>query len=327
MQYGEFQEKVKRSVEEYMGDCVRVRIKEVYKNNGIRLHGLVLMREGSNIAPTVYLEQFYKDYENGREFSDVIMEIFRYCRSDSPVCEMNMDFFTDYEKVKNGIFLKLVNREKNRELLEKVPYVPFLNLALVFYYSVVNEFIGNGSILICLEHLKTWGVDEKTLYQNAFENTREKMGIQLMDMREIICGLFREQILEDLKRNGGEREKNVTEEEIEDLVSEAKKVMIPPTSAQMYVLTNRMKNMGAVSMIYQEHLKPFAEKLRRNLFILPSSVHEVILVPDTGAESPAQLEKMVREVNSTQMDPEEILSDDVYYFDRETGKISLINGK
>lgn len=325
MQFEEFQEKVQNSIRECLGETVTVQVKEVLKNNGIRLHGLILLKEGFNIAPTIYLESFYKEYKRGRELGDIVLEMIKYCDEERPVKRMDMQFFSNYEIVRKGIMLKLVNREKNQELLKQAPFVPFLNLAVVFYYSLVSEYIGNGSILIRNEHIRQWKIEVQTLYQWAFENTRQKLGYRIMDMREVVRGLLREQIAESLKQTQEAGGESALQEKIDLMTEQVERAVLPPdTVSNMYVLTNRIRNMGAVSMIYPEALQTFSETLGQSLYILPSSVHEVILVPDTGRETAEKLRQMVEEVNSTQMEPEDVLSDDIYYYDREMQKISLL---
>lgn len=325
MIFEQFQEKIQKSVKECLGEQITVEVKEIIKNNGVRLHGLILMKENCNVAPTIYLESFFEDYLRGRELGNIVLEIIKYCNEEQSVKSLDMKFLDDYETAGKGIMIKLVNREKNKELLEKVPFVPFLNLAVIFYYSVVSDFMGNGSILIYNEHLNRWKVDMQTLYLNALENTRKKQGFYIQDMKDVVRNLLREQIAENMKEkvpqkgNGG-----TAQEDMDLLMKEIEKALLGAAADDMFVLTNRMKSQGAVCMVYQDYLHSFAEKLEKNLYILPSSVHEVILVPDTGRESADKLSEMVAEVNTTQMEPEEILSNDIYYYDRKAQKTILL---
>lgn len=327
MQFEEFQKRIQDGVKEFLGETVTVHIKEIIKNNGVRLHGLILLKEGYNIAPTIYLEAFYEEYVKGRELGSIVFEIARYCDEKHPIKSLDMQFFNDYEMVKKGIMLKLVNREKNKELLQQVPFVPFLNLAIVFYYSVVNEYLGNGTILIYNEHLEKWNITKKQLYQNAYENTKQKLGYRILNMQDVVRGLLREQITENIKNEmdeKGETDSFPTDVDVEMLLQQMEQALFSSVSCDMFVLTNRTKNQGAVCMVYQEYLQEFADELGQNLFILPSSIHEVILVPDTGRENAMQLCRMVGEVNQTHMEPEDVLSDDVYYYDRVAKQTILL---
>ena len=319
MQFEVFQKRILEGVSEFLGDKATVQIKEVVKNNGVRLHGLIVLEEGYHIAPTIYLESFYESYLRGKEIGNIVWEIITFCGEKHPVRDLNMEFFTDYEKVKNRIMVKLVNREKNQELLGQVPFVPFLNLALVFYYSMVNEFFGNGSILIYQEHLDTWNVDVDTLYQNALENTKQKLGCQILNMRDVVTALWQEQREENRKEKS-----EIFFKDMEILVEEVEQALKEAASDNMYVLTNKDKYHGAVCMLYEDFLNAIAQELGKNLYILPSSIHEVILVPDTGREDAVQLSAMVAEVNATQLEPEEVLSDNVYYYDRDAQKTILL---
>lgn len=319
MQFEVFQKKILEGVSEFLGDKAVVQIKEVIKNNGVRMHGLIVLEEGYHIAPTIYLESFYESYLQGKEIGNIVWEIVTFCEKKHPVKDLDMNFFTDYEMVKNRIMVKLVNREKNQELLGQIPFVPFLNLALVFYYSMVNEFFGNGSILIYQEHLERWNVDVDTLYQNAFENTKRKLGFRILNMRDVVTALWQEQIEENRKEKS-----QIFFKDMEILVEEVEQALAESASDNMYVLTNKNKYYGAVCILYREFLHAFAQELGKNLYILPSSIHEVILVPDTGREDVVQLGAMVAEVNATQLEPEEVLSDNVYYYDRDAQKTILL---
>ena len=95
----------------------------------------------------------------------------------------------------------------------------------------------------------------------------------------------------------------------------------------LLVLTNSRRYLGAACILYRGVLERFAKKLGENLYILPSSVHEVILLPETKVNSSKNLLRMVMEVNRTQLAPEEVLSDTVYYYDRKSGKISIYEEK
>lgn len=300
MEYKEFQEKIKKCVQEFMGDNVNVQMKEVIKNNGIILYGLVVLEKECNIAPTIYLESFYKEYKAGKEIGEIVKEIIQICNNEQGVKNLDMNFFEDYKKVKNRIMVKLVNRKKNEELLKQIPYIPFLDLAIIFYYSIMNEYFDNGSILIYKEHLKKWNIDKDEFYQNAYQNTKEKLGCKIMNMAELITGLLNAPI------------ENEEELFLENLRN------------SMFVMTNKTKFQGACCMLFTDCLNEFAEKIGKNFFILPSSIHELILVPDTGKENKKELCAMVKEVNETQVEPEEVLADHVYYYDKEQKKTSLL---
>ena len=194
--------------------------------------------------------------------------------------------------MRSRIIFKLINTEKNRELLRDVPYIPFHDLSIVFQCLVSEERFGNASILIHNVHLQLWKVNARELYECALENTPLLQGYELADMNTV---------LEEMKALGG-----IDDEEIEDMQQE-----VP-----MYVLSNKSRINGASCILYKDILKDFAMVVDKDLYVLPSSIHEVILLPSDGTQESEQLKEMVREINQSQVEKEEVLSDSVYYYRR-----------
>ena len=91
----------------------------------------------------------------------------------------------------------------------------------------------------------------------------------------------------------------------------------------MYVLSNQKRVFGAAGLLYDRVLSDAGVRLEDDFYVLPSSVHEVILVPDHVAGSEKELRIMVHEVNHTQVEPEEILSESVYHYDRKKHSLSI----
>ena len=171
MELQNFTEKTVRALEEYFGPEVEIKTHKVYKNNGILLQGICALEKGKNIAPTVYLNSFFEKYQKGITFGRIIRDIVIYMERNQVTKNLNVDFFLDYESVRKRLVLRLIHGEKNKELLEKIPYLKFQDLVIVCHCTMVTEEIGNGSILIHKHHLESWGVEEETLFQDAFENS------------------------------------------------------------------------------------------------------------------------------------------------------------
>ncbi len=295
MNYQEFVEEMVNLLQERMGAAYSVKVNEVTKNNGIVYTGIVMMREEDNISPTIYLEEMYRQYCVGtdpQEIADGIVEMYRDKRK---TLHLNMDFFRDYGKVKDRIFHKLVNYEKNEKLLEEVPHFAWHDLALVFYYALEEKVLGNASILIRNSHLAMWEKTAEDVYAAAEENMRLRMPELLIPMRQLV--------------------EEMTGVKAEETVS-----------IDMYVLTNRVKLNGASAMLYSDKLGELARQFGTDLLILPSSVHEVLLLPDDRRDEYDFYRKLVEEVNTTQVDPEEVLSGQLYRYNRKLAKIEEISG-
>ena len=293
MEFTNFTTLVQREVEKRAGENYRVKLNDVMKNNGVVLRGITLMQDDSNISPTIYLNPYYDAYENGdTTLGTVIDEVIDTYERNKINRSIDMKFFLNYETVKSRIIFKLINTEKNRELLRDVPYIPFHDLSIVFQCLVSEERFGNASILIHNVHLQLWKVNARELYECALENTPLLQGYELADMNTV---------LEEMKALGG-----IDDEEIEDMQQE-----VP-----MYVLSNKSRINGASCILYKDILKDFAMVVDKDLYVLPSSIHEVILLPSDGTQESKQLKEMVREINQSQVEKEEVLSDSVYYYRR-----------
>lgn len=293
MEFTNFTTLVQREVEKRAGENYRVKLNDVIKNNGVVLRGITLMQDDSNISPTIYLNPYYDAYENGdTTLGTVIDEVIDTYERNKINRSIDMKFFLNYETVRSRIIFKLINTEKNRELLRDVPYIPFHDLSIVFQCLVSEERFGNASILIHNVHLQLWKVNARELYECALENTPLLQGYELADM---------DTVLEEMKALGG-----IDDEEIEDMQQE-----VP-----MYVLSNKSRINGASCILYKDILKDFAMVVDKDLYVLPSSIHEVILLPSDGTQESEQLKEMVREINQSQVEKEEVLSDSVYYYRR-----------
>ena len=293
MEFTNFTTLVQREVEKRAGENYRVKLNDVMKNNGVVLRGITLMQDDSNISPTIYLNPYYDAYENGdTTLGTVIDEVIDTYERNKINRSIDMKFFLNYETVRSRIIFKLINTEKNRELLRDVPYIPFHDLSIVFQCLVSEERFGNASILIHNVHLQLWKVNARELYECALENTPLLQGYELADMNTV---------LEEMKALGG-----IDDEEIEDMQQE-----VP-----MYVLSNKSRINGASCILYKDILKDFAMVVDKDLYVPPSSIHEVILLPSDGTQESEQLKEMVREINQSQVEKEEVLSDSVYYYRR-----------
>lgn len=291
MDINEFAQKVCGAVRDRLSGDHRVELKEVRKNNGVRLHGLLVSTEDQKAVPTIYLDHFFRAYEEGMTFAEVIRRLTDICGQEAPEKNVDMEFFKDFEKVKNRICFRLIGRTENEELLREIPYVEFLDMAVCFFYAYRGETLGEGSILICNSHRELWGCSVDELMELANRNTPLLFPWQCWTMEEVVGEAFT-----------GDFKKEQTAEEI-----------------PMRVLSNRQKQNGAGCLLYPDVLEQLAEKCRADLYILPSSVHETILLADSGQEEPEKLKAMICEVNRTQVAPEEVLTDSLYRY-RRTGK-------
>ena len=290
------------AVEKELGSGFRAEVREVRKNNGVLLHGLLVLSEGQEVVPTIYLERFLEAYVSGAAFEEVVRRVLSvYEESNTKGC-IDMGFFRSFEDVRDRICYRLIGRKGNEGLLEGIPYVGFLNLAICFYYSYHGEMLGDGTILIHNSHMEMWGTCTAELFDLAGRNTRRLFPWKCRGLGEV---------LQEMEGSGYGAD-------MEDPVD------APFMDLPMKVLSNNKGIHGAACILYPGVLDGVAQEMGNNFFILPSSVHEVILLPDTGNEDSEDLKKIISAVNTTQVAPEEVLSDTLYRYDRADKRVVMV---
>ena len=297
MDIKKFSAHMKNAVEKKLGEGYEVEEAVIGKNNGVQLDALVIRTSGLNIAPTIYLKSYYENYSNGESIQSEAQKLIADYKRALPEDGFDVSFYEDYEMVKEGLSYKLISAERNAELLKNVPNVPFLDLAIVFYYAFDRDGLPDGSILIRNKHMEMWNVTTEQLMKDARENSPKALPGVCRDIWNVL--------------------KKIRPAETEEMLDENEPE--PP----MYVLSNSRMINGASAMLYPDMLKELSEKLDSNLYIIPSSVHEVIVFSDNMADDKKSLKDMIYSVNRTQMDPQDILSDSLYFYDRTEEKIFI----
>lgn len=287
-----------------MAENHSVEVKEITKNNGVKLTGISVSESGSHIAPQIYVNSGYDQYINGdADLDELVRGYFNAYMSNRLPDDFSIDFFSDFEHVKDRLSMKLINAEKNVVFLTEVPHYRLGDLAIIFQVLLnSSELHGSASITIRNEHLKMWNIDAETIFDLAKKNAAEKHPVRIQSMLEVLS----------------------------EMTGELPEEMMGMEETQMmFVLSNEVKLNAASGIIFTDKLQEFADKRGADLFILPSSVHEVLLVPNTDNTNMSVLEltNMVKEVNATQLAPDEILSDTVYFYDRRERKLMFAETK
>lgn len=302
MDYKEFVSAVEEKVNVYLEEGVCASLHTTVKNNGKRKRGIMVVREGVNISPTIYLEEFYEQYKRGNSFDTVIKDVLRFYDTVKPMNSWKGEFVHSYEEVKSRIVFQLINREKNQDMVSMVPCIPYLDLLIVFYVLLEVGTDGTAIMLVRNENVKEWGVCAESLFAVAQENARRLLPAEFSTMSCIVQDII------DAK------------ERVTTNLLDINRGMEQDT---MYVLTNKIRNLGAACMAYDHILEMIGTRLEENYYILPSSVHEVIIVPESKSPTRAELDAMICEINATQVKEEEVLSNRAYYYSRKSGQISL----
>ena len=299
MTYQEFKNHILTILQENLAHDAKISIQDITKNNDTHLDGLTVFSGGSNISPAIYLNNYYEQFRQGRSLQEICDDILGTYLDSRLAGNIDLSFFTIYDNVKPRIVPRLINYQCNRELLQTVPHRRFLDLAIVFHCMVKSDTDGAASILIQNRHLAFWNITDEELYALALENAPSLLPPELYSMADVL----KELSSPDSQFSAGD----IPAQEI-----------LP-----LYLLSSQNRLHGAICMLYPGLLSDFSARLGCSLYLLPSSIHEVLILPATYNSTPEDLADMVKEVNATQLSPEEILSDHVYCFSAETGKLSI----
>ncbi len=309
MEYREFLVQIEKKVQEKAGKAARVTISETLKNNKNPAHQITLFSPGTNVSPAIGLEICYKQYCSGASIDAVaeyILEQYEKCDRKGTA---DVSFYTDFTRVKHRLVCKLVNYEKNKYMLHQVPHRTFHDLAIVYYCRTEHSILGKGSILVLNDHLRLWQADTDQIHEAAFFNTLNILPYRCYSITDMI-------------------EEIVAHDSAKDCIEEEHPVsaVISEREAPMYVLTNSEKYWGAVSMIYDSVLSEIAQRLGQDFFVLPSSVHECMIIPVQKGIQAEELREMVIEINRNCVKEEEILGDSVYQYSRNKKYLELVCG-
>lgn len=284
------------------------RVESIPKNNGIMLKGLAAVKNGEAISPVVYLEDYFERYEEGVSMEMIVNELYDMFNTfEKP--DFSVDILEDFESLKDKVFYKLVNYQMNQKVLKTIPHVRFLDLAVIFNAMAGQDEKGQYMARIENKHMKSWGTNVKTLYALAEKNTPRLFPRTLESMPEIMERVAREHLRKDYD-----------EEFLEELFGD---VRLNQKASPLYVLGNQCGTGGAAAMLYKGVLKDFADKVEKDLVILPSSIHEVLLIPYEEKLEMESLRDMVRGINKREVPESDVLSNSVYLYQRDSDSVIL----
>ena len=286
-----FTEDVKRTFTE-KGKNMEFSTESITKLNE-RYDALTVKPADSNVGVNINLNSCYKAIESGHVYGDVLEDaIDMVLNALNTKPQLDISSLTDYNAMKSKLTVEVVSAERNRELLEKIPHQVMEDLAIVYRFVLNSDKTGRSSILITNKMIETMDISPEQLHADAVSNSAQYKPLVIKGMNEVIAELMG-MSLEDmgLPQN--------------------------PEEEQIFVASVPDKVHGAGVLAYQGFMDQAAERVGGDFFILPSSVHEILIVPDNGKMGLAELEKMVREVNATEVDPVDKLTDNVYHYDSQ----------
>lgn len=315
--YSEFMEYIKENVTDYLPERfeeAEISIQQVVKNNDVVLDGLNIRNPDSNLSPNIYLNPLYEQYQKGRNLDELVSSIAdTYIENMEPIenrtFQVQIEDIKNYEVVKEEIFPRLVNLEKNTTRLQNVPYMQREDLAITYHVKVSGNRDSIGSLMITNELMEVYGVTKEKLHTQAMENMER--------LSPTVCEPL-ENVMVEVSASQLSEQEGISFEEAKEHVRE----MLPPGGTEIYCLSNESKLNGAVSIISENVQKMVAEQVGGDYYVLPSSVHELMIVPKSLGMNLGELEEMVSSVNATCVRDDEVLSNHVYQYDAKEHKFS-----
>lgn len=281
LSFKDFVEEVEKTVRERVDG--EVRVEEVHKNNGVKLQGLVIVEKDINTSPTLYLDGYYRDLYLKTNFEFTVERILQDYEKNKITKVFEFSSLKDEEYVKPLIRMRLINYEKNKDMLKETPHRQFMDMAVIYEIEINVPEIGKGSIIVRNKILDLWCYTEQDLYNFAMENTKDDYSIN--NMSEI------------LKELAGLDE-------------------CGDCGISMQVISNKSKTFGATAMLHKDVLMKAKEVVgTEKIIIIPSSVHELIVVGYTDEEDTERFNSMVNCVNENEVEQVDVLSNHIYVFD------------
>ncbi len=300
-----FAEGVAQEIKNYLApefSDVECTVVEPKKNNNIVLTGVCFHRPGQQADPIIYVEPFYDEVKNGRPKEEAVKEMAKLAEEGMGLKEIpEADKVLAYGKAKEYLCVRIVNTKANQKRLTQMPHQELEDLSLTLALCFpMNDGMENGSMEVTDVLMGIWGMEKEALFQQAWGNMEKRQPPVLQDM----AAMFGMADSRNLLAGDGD--------------------FLHRPEGEIFVLTIQGMQYGASALACPGVMEKISRIFPEGFYILPSSIHEVLVVPKDGEITPKELGSLVREVNQTEVSSEEVLSDRVYEYDREKGKICQI---
>lgn len=311
MNFDEFKQAIVDQIKDYLPDRYQdmdVILQQITKNNDTVLDAVLISNVETNISPTIYVNGLYEDYQNGRSMDSILEQIADMRVSNELDMNFDVSRIMNFDQAKDHIVARLVNAEENSNRLDGVPFTQVEDLAITYHIDLGSNSSSSMSVQVQEPMLAAYGITKEELHDLAMANTQQNAPATFKSMTQTMTEIMLPDMMASM---------NVSREEAMQMIED----MLPPDEGTMWVLTNEDKMNGAIAMMDTEMLDDIREQIGGDFYILPSSIHEVLIVPKEAGMSVADLEDMVQTVNATEVQPQERLSDHVYAYDAETKEI------
>ena len=300
LSFQKFIEKVKTEIHLLCGDGYQIIMEPVPQNNGTEQTGIDIRKEQGEEMAHLCLDAYYEQYLAGMTVEEAARDIWDIFNSfeQSGVSE---GLLNDFEKVKNKVVFSLVNYGMNKEQLESMPYVSYLDLAILFYVLLDRTENGERTAVITNKELAAWGTTKEELLRLARQNTPRLYMAEVNSLNDVMKSFVKDKKSKDFF------DEFIGEEEL-----------------PLYVLSNRHNVKGAAVILYDGLLKEMSKVLGHDLLILPSSVHEVLVMAYDKTMDFLSIRDMVEHINEVEVPVCDVLSNQIYRYNREKDQVSFL---
>ena len=292
MDFKEFVNKLEQDLKDAMADIspgATVDVRSVEKLQEGSYTGITISPAGGNVGMNLNANQLFDQMQDGQSYEGVLaVAVSTAERGLHDMPAVDVSELMNYEAAKKYLCFDVVGSDRNADMLEKVPHTDKENISMVYRLQLDSTENGAATVLITNAMMEQFGVTKEQLHADAMENAQEIRPADFRTMAAVMAEMM-----------------GMPEEMMAD--------MAPP----MYVATNQDKVQGAAVMFYPDFMDQAAKELGGDIFILPSSVHEVLILPDDGNMNAQELKEMVTSINVSEVSPEDRLTDSVYHYDAQ----------
>ena len=261
--------------------------------------------------PFCCLTPLFEAYRDGRSVENIAEDILEAYHEQAVYMEettRKLVRIAEYECCRNKIYFRLVNTGKNRAFLEDKVYFEILDLSMVFYILISEDNGRVGAVPVQKQLSEAWGIPAGEIRKQAEKNTPELFPSRVQPLVSV---------MEELSGVAG------TDRGTGEMQDAAESRFLETEQEELFMMTNTSGLNGFSVVLYPQTLKNFSDSMGKDLYVLPSSVHEGFLIPADGPVESGELQEIVRDVNMSVVAQEDFLSDSVYYYDREKNELRI----
>lgn len=251
-----------------------------------------------SLGINICLNDYYEKYKEGATLETIARRIVDIVlREISNIPNFDEAELRNYNAVKNKLVIEVISQKGNEALLENLPHKDFLDLAIIYRIIVDENPRGRGSLIVSNSLMNEYEITAEQLHEDALENAITFKPLEIFNILAKLQEMY-----------------DIPDDELENM----------ETDFPMYTATVPGAIGGACVIAYPDFFEKAAEKCGGSFYLIPSSRHEVIFIPDEGNLDCAFYKSMIKEVNTFEVDPDDKLSDNLYHYDCQAKAFEIV---